>query len=264
MVRKIISGGHTSTDRAVLDVAIKFNIPHGGWIPKGLIAEYAPLNDKYQLQEMSTNSYPKRTEQNVIDSDGTLIFSRGEPTGATYYTREMVLKHKRHMLHIDLNIATSYDAASLILSWIRIHNIRILNVAGPRASKDSQIYVDVFRILEIAYVMHQDVRHQAQRIKSNRPPKTVEGAIDRLIKGLSLKDKATIANMEEFELSTLHFNLGAYVRNHFGLWSGNDELMTSCCLIVGKDRLDQDEAPSIIIKELWKLLRETHKLRVIK
>jgi len=94
MIKKIISGGQTGADRAALDVAIKFNIPHGGWIPKGRIAEDGPLPDKYQLQEMPTSSYPKRTEQNVIDSDGTLIFSRGKPTGGTDYTRKMVLKQE--------------------------------------------------------------------------------------------------------------------------------------------------------------------------
>jgi hypothetical protein len=78
MINKIISGGQTGADRAALDFALKFNIPHGGWIPKGRIAEDGPLPAKYQLQEMPTSSYPKRTEQNVIDSDGTLIFSRGK------------------------------------------------------------------------------------------------------------------------------------------------------------------------------------------
>jgi len=259
MIKKIIAGGQTGADRAALDVAIKFDIPHGGWVPKGRIAEDGPLSDNYSLQEISTSSYAKRIEQNVIDSDGTLVFSRGKPTGGTEYTRKMAMKHKRKMFHIDLNITTSYDAASLILSWIKMHDIKTLNVAGPRALKDGRIYGDVFRILEIAYVMHK-----AQRLKSGSPPKTVEGAIDKLIKGLSLKDKATIANMVETELSTLYSSLGEYIRNECGLWSGNNDLMTSCCFIVGKDRVDEDEAFSIIIKELWSLLRETHKLKVIK
>ena len=91
MIEKIISGGQTGADRAALDFALKFSISHGGWIPKGRIAEDGPLPEKYQLQEMPTSSYPKRTEQNVIDSDGTVIFSRGKPTGGTDYTRKMVL-----------------------------------------------------------------------------------------------------------------------------------------------------------------------------
>ena len=33
MLQKIISGGQTDADRAGLDVAINFDIPHGGWIP---------------------------------------------------------------------------------------------------------------------------------------------------------------------------------------------------------------------------------------
>ena len=48
-----------------------------------------------------------------------------------------------------------YDSgpASLILSWIQYRLIKILNVAGPRASKDPDIYGDVFRILEMTYRM---------------------------------------------------------------------------------------------------------------
>ena len=83
MIIKLTSGGQTGADRAALDVAIKFNIPHGGWIPKGRKTEDGPLSDKYQLQEMSTGSYPKRTEQNVIDSDGTVILSHGSLKGGS-------------------------------------------------------------------------------------------------------------------------------------------------------------------------------------
>jgi hypothetical protein len=117
MITKIIPGAQSGVDRAALDFALKFNIPHGGWIPKGRITEDGPLPEKYQLQEMPTASYPARTEQNVIDSDGTLIFSRGKPTGGTDYTRKMVLKHKKKLVHIDLKLQTSYDAAYEILSY---------------------------------------------------------------------------------------------------------------------------------------------------
>jgi hypothetical protein len=93
MIKKIISGGQTGTDRAALDAAIKLSIPHGGWIPKGQKGEDGPLPAKYKSQEMPTASYPKRTEKNVIDSDGTLIISRGKPTGGSDYTRKMALKN---------------------------------------------------------------------------------------------------------------------------------------------------------------------------
>lgn len=72
VICKIISGGQTGVDRAALDTAIALGIAHGGWIPKGRKTEAGRLPSKYQLREMPTDSYPKRTEQNVIDSDGTL------------------------------------------------------------------------------------------------------------------------------------------------------------------------------------------------
>jgi hypothetical protein len=75
MIKKIISGGQTGADRAALDVAIILKIPHGGWVPKGRLAEDGPIHTRYNLKDMPTDSYEARTEQNVIDSDGTLIIS---------------------------------------------------------------------------------------------------------------------------------------------------------------------------------------------
>jgi hypothetical protein len=237
MIKKIISGGQTGADRAALDTAIKLGIPHGGWIPKGRITEEGPLPDKYELQEMPTDSYPERTEQNVIDSDGTLIICRGKPTGGSDYTRKVALKHQKHILHIDLNLTTSYDAASLILSWADLQRIEVLNIYGPRASEDSEIYSDVSRILEMTLKMHridesEPVNKAKERKRSTNPPKTVNDAVERISSELTLKDKVTIANMAETELSTLHANLGEYIRNEFGLWSGNYDLLTSCYFLI--------------------------------
>jgi hypothetical protein len=52
MLKKIISDGQTGADRAALDAAIDLGIPHGGWVPKGRLAEDGPISDKYHLQEM--------------------------------------------------------------------------------------------------------------------------------------------------------------------------------------------------------------------
>jgi hypothetical protein len=148
MLRKIISGGQTGVDRAALDVAMRLGKPHGGWIPKGRLAEDGPLPDHYQLQEMPTEAYEDRTEKNVLDADGTLLISRGSPSGGTDYTRRMALKHGKQLLHIDLNLCQSpADAASLIASWIEMNRIETLNGAGPRASGDPGIYMDAVHIL---------------------------------------------------------------------------------------------------------------------
>jgi hypothetical protein len=151
-----------------------------------------------------------------------------------------------------------------------MQNIQILNVAGPRESKDPEIYGDVIKILAhtIQILIYERKKSGAEsgpntNRKSSKPPKTVDQAVERLISELSFKDKTTIANMVEVELSVLHTTTGEYIRNKFGLWSGNKDLMTSCCFFAKREKVREDEASSIIIKELWKRLRETHRIRII-
>jgi hypothetical protein len=123
-------------------------VEHGGWIPKGRKTEYGVLPDKYQLQEMPTASYPKRTEKNILDSDGTLILSYGKLTGGSALTRKLAKKHSKSWVHVDLNKVALPDAVGIIKGWVDRHGIEVLNVAGPRASKSPSIYDETINILE--------------------------------------------------------------------------------------------------------------------
>jgi len=152
---KIISGGQTSADRAGLDFAIKHDIPHGGWIPKGRKTEYGRLPDRYQLQEMPTLEYSKRTEQNVLDSDGTLIVSYEHLTGGSALTEYLAEKHDKPCIHIDLSNLTIGEASIIINNWIQRHKIAILNIAGPRDSKDPMIYQATMDLLEAAFPLNK-------------------------------------------------------------------------------------------------------------
>ncbi|MGD8264210.1 MAG: putative molybdenum carrier protein [Desulfobacterales bacterium] len=267
MLKKIISGGQTGADRAALDVAIELGIPHGGWISKGRLAEDGPLSEKYQLQEMPTDSHPERTEKNVQDSDGTLIIARGKLSGGTDYTRQMTLKHKKQLLGIDLNLISHFDAASLVASWIRMQRIGMLNVAGPKASKDSAIYGDVLKILENAIQILKDEERRSrikpQQTKPKEAPKTVDETVDILTNELPLKDKNIIANMAEGDLIDLHSSLGLSIRNRF-LYPRNEKLLEACRQEAKDKYLHWDQASGVIIKELWKRLKESHKMRVVK
>ena len=135
MVKKIVSGGQTGADQAAIDAAIKLGIAHGGWISKGRKTENGPLPERYQLQAMDTDSYAKRTEQNVIDSDGTLIISHSNLTGGSDYTRRMAVRHNRPWIHIYLEQTIAFQAAENIRSWILEHHIETLNVAGPKIGR---------------------------------------------------------------------------------------------------------------------------------
>jgi len=260
MLTKIISGGQTGADRAALDAAIELDIPHGGWIPKGRKTEDGVLPEKYQLKEMPTTSYPKRTEQNVIDSDGTLILSHGKLTGGSALTETMAEKHHRSCIHIDFNKTNGFQAAQDIHSWITEHRIKVLNVAGSRASKDPEIYDATYKALKTAY--HLSLVETG--IETGGPPKTVDKAVDRLIAELNLKDKSRIARMSEKEAGTLPVNLGDYIWVRLGLKDGNDQLMESCRLAANVAYLPKDSAIDVITDALWKKLRRTHNLRPVK
>ena len=148
MIQKIISGGQTGADRAALDFAIKHSIPYGGWVPKGRKTEDGTLPEKYLLQEMLTGSYLKRTEKNIIDSDGTLIVSHGLLTGGSALTPELARQHRKPWIHIDLETTSYSEAAKMIREWVGRKKIKILNVAGARESKDAMIYQAVTELLE--------------------------------------------------------------------------------------------------------------------
>jgi hypothetical protein len=50
-IKKIISGGQTGADRAALDFALEHDIPHGGWCPKGRLAQEDCIDARYQLTD---------------------------------------------------------------------------------------------------------------------------------------------------------------------------------------------------------------------
>ena len=172
MIQKIISGGQTGADRTALDWAIWHDIPHGGWCPKGRKAEDGPIGSKYLLKETPTSNFPQRTEWNVRDSDGTVIFSLAPAlTGGSKKTAAFAIKHKKPWLHIYRD--GQYDAAELLLRFISDHRIKILNVAGPRASKEPQIAAFVKKVLEEAFFPQQD-SGSAVRARDNDVNRTQE------------------------------------------------------------------------------------------
>ena len=205
MIIKIISGGQTGADRASLDFTIDNNIPHGGWIPKGRITEGGQLPEQYHLQEMETTSYDKRTEQNVIDSDGTVIVSHGNLTGGSALTRTFTIKHHKPRLHLDMNNTTITEAAGSLNNWIEKSKIKILNVAGSRASKDNKIYQVTKDILEAAFIKDKDHGGKVIKYKENNymaeklAPKQTGNEIEDDITEQELEDDALEKRMKKLE-----------------------------------------------------------------
>jgi hypothetical protein len=98
---KIISGGQTGADRAGLDFVIHAGLEHGGYVPRGRKAEDGRTDDRYNLIELSTSSYPARTRRNIEESDGTVIFSLNRRlSGGTKLTLELANNLGKPVLHI--------------------------------------------------------------------------------------------------------------------------------------------------------------------
>lgn len=102
-------------------------------MPRGFITEVGPcpeLGAVYGMRESPSVKYPPRTRMNVLEADGT-VWAGASPDvdsrGKHATLREVTLLKKPFL--------DCPDAATL-RRWVQQHNIRILNVAGPRESLD--------------------------------------------------------------------------------------------------------------------------------
>ncbi len=136
-LHKIVSGGQTGVDRAALDVALQLGMPCGGWCPKGRLAEDGEIAAHYPLQETPSSNYRVRTEWNVRDSDATLILNLGDLEGGTALTEVLANGYASPCMVLDLESDRNLEQ---ILAWLQEHDVSILNIAGPRGSKQPHAY----------------------------------------------------------------------------------------------------------------------------
>ncbi|HTH33611.1 MAG TPA: putative molybdenum carrier protein [Xanthobacteraceae bacterium] len=147
---KLLSGGQSGVDRAVLDAAIARGIAYAGWCPKGGWAEdfSAPpgLLTKYpELKETPHVDPAQRTEWNVRDADacmividaGGLAVSKG-----TALAEELAHRYRKPLLVVNLGDPEPVERAAL---WLRVQFCRLsadlaLAIGGPRESEAPGIY----------------------------------------------------------------------------------------------------------------------------
>jgi hypothetical protein len=144
-IEKIVSGGQTGVDRAALDVAFELGIPSGGWCPKGRKAEDGPVDIRYPLKETNSANYRIRTEKNVRESDGTLIFTWREPKRGTALTIKFAQKYKKPYLVVDLSEGGDPESVG---RWGEVNKVKVLNIAGLRESELPGIYLRTVQFLQ--------------------------------------------------------------------------------------------------------------------
>jgi Circularly permutated YpsA SLOG family len=147
---KLISGGQTGVDRAVLDTAVARGIAYGGWCPKGGWAEDFPtppgLLDKYPgLKETPLADSAQRTEWNVRDADACLVVVDAggtEVSAGTTLATELAHRYRKPLLVAKLRDADILNRTAL---WLRVQRARhgvdlTLAIGGPRESEARGIY----------------------------------------------------------------------------------------------------------------------------
>ena len=84
---------------------------------------------------------------------------------------------------------------------------------------------------------------------NNNIPESVAEIVDQVIDDLALKDRVTLANLEESEIAIIMMT--DYIQHKLSKWPfQHDE----------KDLIE----PEVIVKEICTRLRDTHKLRIVK
>jgi len=273
MLEKIVSGGQTGADRAALDFALKFNIDHGGWVPRGRRTEAGPLPLRYELCETGTTDYRDRTRRNILDSDGTLIVYRGQLKGGSLLTCTIAQEAEKPLCLLDLMSVEEFEAGVILKSFIQDNETRVLNVAGPRFSHDPWIYQDVRTLLEVMLYMfffeqEKDKSMPEWEGKALLPeqfPATIDEAADLICTDLPFRIRAYIARTDPGNISDLYFTLMDYIRHRVGFDSGNPALIQDYGMQIQSDSdPDPGDAVMAVLKQLKASLEQDYALRIVK
>ncbi|MEI6675860.1 MAG: putative molybdenum carrier protein [Verrucomicrobiota bacterium] len=102
-------------------------------------------------------AYLQRTEWNVRDTDGTVVFTlASEATGGSLKTLGFARKHRKPCIHIPRDGGSLFEPALQLQEFVKQHGIKRLNLAGSRESKEPGIYLWVMQVLDDAFFWAED------------------------------------------------------------------------------------------------------------
>ena len=95
---------------------------------------------------------------------------------------------------------------------------------------------------------------------------TVDQVVDDIIADLTLAERVGTADLDENEFRVVELTLGKLIRYKLDqLDVGVNEVLRDDCISrSGKSTLSDADAAAVVLKEIWKRLKETHRLRVVK
>ncbi len=88
-------------------------------------------------------------------------------------------------------------------------------------------------------------------------PTTLEAAVEDVIGRMNPQELDAFRSMSRKELVRLHHGLGRSIRNRYGLWNGNTQLMQSVCRHIRYKALcEPDTVSKLIIETAWETLQQ--------
>lgn len=152
-VVRVVSGGQTGADRGALQAAQDLGLAHGGWCPRGRLAEDGVIDARWALLETPGADPAERTRSNVELADATVVFTAGPARGGSALTLAHARARGRPALHVDL-AGSHHEAAAAdeVGRWLEVTRPATLNVAGCRESEAAGLGARVRRVLQAALV----------------------------------------------------------------------------------------------------------------
>lgn len=138
-VAKIISGGQTGADEGGLRAAKALGISTGGVMRKFFEREDGYREDiaeEFGLLACAIPGYVARIRANVMLADGTLVFGSRASRGSAFTIRLCEAFNKPYFYQ---PWPTGVLMVNAFRQWLKANNIKVLNVAGNRESKNKGV-----------------------------------------------------------------------------------------------------------------------------
>lgn len=137
-----------------------------------------------EFTECSKIGYKPRTEQNVVETDATIMIYWDGLTAGEKLTRKLCIEHNKPRFEIDFGDLVSHrTTSSKILpdleKWINLHNPKKLNVAGNGIYtwSKSGMKTDQVRVNDYVFYFLGKIKDNLELIQSGGQSGTDEAAI---------------------------------------------------------------------------------------
>jgi hypothetical protein len=257
MIVKLISCGPSTIAAAASDVAEKLGLDHDARTGRGASATRGTS-----------------VESAVDSAHGSLYVADGaQATFRLETVKKAALRLNKPILILDRTRESGFAASRRIAVWIAQNRINVLHVDGDDPADPAVVaaFKDILEATFFLSMMEADISSPLKPLVPREAPsseaaapETVTAALNHLERSLSLKDRATIANMNPGELASLNYSLGNTINTRFDLFTTNTRLLDDCRRWSGQLDLSSQHAAAVIIRALWERLRATCRIRIVK